>query len=70
MTGPVRPLGPLPSSDLILGMWREGLDTLDIARATLTPESDIARMLPRILELDRQDQEWNFDRIANPGVRV
>tara|TARA_R110000868_G_C10750054_1_gene753099 strand:- start:481 stop:669 length:189 start_codon:yes stop_codon:yes gene_type:complete len=48
----------------ILEMWRGGDDTCQISKNLWLPEANIANRLPRILEIARQDQEWNFDRIA------
>ena len=53
-----------PSDDEILVLWRAGKDTYDIAKALWVDESHVASRLPRIRERARQDQEWNYDRIA------
>lgn len=49
----------------ILILWRAGKDTFDIAKQLWQPEHHIAGRLPAILGRARQDQEWNFDRIAS-----
>lgn len=43
----------------MLGLWRRGYDTLDIARAMRRPESEIANRLPHILLASRQDAAWD-----------
>ena len=48
----------------ILKLWQARMDTCEIAKLFWQPEASIANRLPRILERARQDQEWNFDRIA------
>jgi hypothetical protein len=48
----------------ILELWRAGSDTYEISKSLWLPEANIANRLPRLLERSRQDQEWNFDRIA------
>lgn len=53
-----------PTDEEILMHWRAGKDTVDIANQLWVPEYHIAGRLPRILERDRQDQEWNFDRLV------
>lgn len=52
------------TDDEILKLWRARMDTCEIAKLFWQPEASIANRLPRILERARQDQEWNFDRIA------
>ena len=52
------------SDEEILLLWRGKADTYEISKRLWVPESHIANRLPRILERERQDQEWNFDRIA------
>lgn len=52
-----------PSDHEILLLWRSGNDTYDIGQKLWVPEFHIAGRLPRIIERDRQDQEWNFDRL-------
>lgn len=48
------------SDDEILAQWRRGRDTLDISKSMGVTEAAIASVLPRILALARQDQEWNW----------
>jgi hypothetical protein len=64
MNAPRQYIHGTPSDAEILMLWRGGKDTLDIARQLWVPEDHIANRLPHILLRDRQDQEWNFDRIA------
>lgn len=45
--------------ETILAHWRDGLNTLDIARALPLPESEVWNRLPRILQRARQDAEWS-----------
>lgn len=48
-----------------LATKRAQMDTCQIAKIFWQSEASIANRLPRILERARQDQEWNFDRIAH-----
>lgn len=52
-----------PTDGEILILWRAGKDTFDIAQQLWVPEHHIAGRLPLILQRDRQDQEWNSDRL-------
>lgn len=52
----------------ILKLWQAGNDTLDIARALMVAESEVARRVPVILERNRQDCEWNFDRLVGASA--
>jgi hypothetical protein len=38
----------------MMPLWRQGFDTLGIARALNLPESEIANRLPRLRERERQ----------------
>ena len=66
---PVRFIHGTPNDDEILMLWRAGKDTYDIAKQLWVDESHVASRLPRIIERARQDQEWNFDRIARSVSR-
>lgn len=49
-----------PSDHEILILWRLGCDTHAIAKKFWCPEAEIAQRLPRVLQRDRQDQEWDL----------
>ena len=54
-----------PSDTEILMLWRGGKDTFAISQQLWVPEHHVANRLPNIIARDRQDQEWNFDRLVN-----
>lgn len=49
---------------VILTLWKQGKDTFEIGQILWMKEATIANRLPKILERDRQDQEWNFESLA------
>lgn len=49
---------PHVSDQDIIALWRQGLNTTDIARRHFVAESQIANRLPRLLERHRQDRDW------------
>lgn len=61
MTGPARFIQDTPADGEIIALWRAGKNTNEIAKQLWVDESYIANQLPRLLERNRQDQEWNFD---------
>lgn len=63
MTGPMRFIPDTPADGEIIALWRAGKNTNEIAKQLWVDESHIANRLPRLLERDRQDQEWNFDSL-------
>lgn len=57
MGGGDRPLTP-EDDELILTLWREGNDTLDICQKLKRSEAQIANRLPRLLEQARRNEDW------------
>lgn len=50
-------------TDQVLLHWKAGKNTNEIAKLLWVEEASVANLLPRLLERDRQDQEWNFDSL-------
>lgn len=66
----VPPRGPTfanVSDRQLLACWRSGLDTHEIAIQLSIPEYEAYNRLPRIREHARQENEWDFEKIAREG---